>query len=123
MKVLLIDDEAPMMKPSFRGLRSLGAEMLYAETEECAQMLLAEHQVDAILMDGNLGYDARYDSIRGADIVKRLRAMGITIKIVMFSSDDKNNTEGIASGASGSFNKKRMWEEDDWENKLLEALS
>ncbi len=97
MKVLLIDDQWPEITLMFF---HFNAEMFYALNEKEAITVLAEQSIDIILMDGNLG-----NGVYGADVVRRLRASGVTTKIVMFSSEEKYNQAGIAAGANGSWNK------------------
>lgn len=116
MKVLLVDDDCSLLEGKFR---SFPAEMLYAVNEEEANAILAKNSVEAILMDGYLDLIGDLD---GADVVRRLRASGVTTNIVMFSSDDTRNEDGIAAGANGSWNKKMMREEG-WEDSLINALT
>lgn len=116
MKVLLVDDDCPVFEGKFR---SFPAEMLYAANEDEANAILAKHQVDAILMDGYLDLTG---DLEGTDVVRRLRSAGVTTKIVMFSSDDMCNKDGLAAGANGSWNKKMMGEKG-WEENLINTLT
>ena len=113
MKVLLIDDDCQMMRPCFR---NLNAEMFFAESEKDGLRLLQEQGFDAILMDGHLCTERT-----GVDIVRDLRQSGLETKIIMFSSKDETNAEGIAAGANASFNKKMIYEKG-WEGNLLKLL-
>jgi len=65
------------------------------------EKILAEQAIDVILMDGNLCAEEL-----AVDVVKSLRATGLTAKIIMFSSDEKLNLAGIDAGADDSCNKK-----------------
>lgn len=113
MKILLIDDDCRELQFCFC---ELDAEMFFAESEKEGMRLLQKHAFDAILMDGNLCTQRT-----GVDIVKSLRQSGLETKIIMFSSDDETNAEGIAAGANASFNKKLICKEG-WEGNLLKLL-
>ncbi len=115
-KVLLIDDDGQQLNTFLGELEEHGVEVVYAEKEQQGIDILAQQNIDAILMDGNLCTDRD-----GVDVVKTLRAAGVTTKIIMFSSDEKLNAAGIAAGANGSWNKK-LFREKGWLENLLATL-
>lgn len=114
MKILLIDDDYEMLRPCFC---KLDAEMFFAESEKEGLRLLQEQKFDAILMDGHLCTEHT-----GVDIVRSLRRLGLKTKIIMFSSRDKTNTEGITAGANGALNKNLLYEKG-WVDILLKLLA
>lgn len=114
MKILLIDDDCQMLAPCFC---KLNAEMSFAESEAEGLRLLQEQTFDAILMDGHLCTERT-----GVDIVRSLRQSGLKTRIIMFSSRDKTNAEGIAAGANGALNKNLIYEKG-WVDTLLKLLA
>ena len=113
MKVLLIDDDYLLVDHVFE---TISAEFFFAENEEEAMSLISENDFDIILMDGNLR------EAHGHEVVSRIREAGIMTKIVMFSSEDKQNDLGIKAGANAVLNKKDFYkyhENDELEAKLL----
>ncbi len=114
-KVLLIDDEYMFYEKEFS---QLPVEMFYAGTaQDGIELLLAKQKVDVILVDGYIN-----GIMIGPAVVRTLRRNHrIKTKIVMFSSDDELNMQGITAGANSAWNKK-MFLEEDWQKSFLEAL-
>lgn len=116
MKVLLIDDDYPLVDWMFG---DVSAEFFFAENEEEAMSLISENDFDAILMDGNL------QEAHGHEVVSRMREKGIMTKIVMFSSEDEQNDLGIKAGANAVLNKKdfhKYFKNDELNKKLTDIF-
>jgi DNA-binding response OmpR family regulator len=113
MKILMIDDDCTMFRAKFS---EFPAEIFFAESEREGMKILSEQSVDAILMDGNLCSERN-----GLDVVKTLRESGLKMRIIMFSSNDDLNAEGIAVGADSAWNKHQLYEKG-WQESLLEVL-
>ncbi len=120
MNVLIVDDDAAFILPLYS---SLPVTIYWAATRPEMEHELATKEFDAIMMDGSLGWRDRLSGKRidGRDVVHELRDSGVTTKIVMFSSSDKMNEEGISAGANSIWNKNRR-EEPDWIETILVAL-
>lgn len=113
-KVLIIDDEAMMIKCMLGELRQ-EFDVTFADGEISARDAIKVELYDIILMDGNLGR-----GIRGCDVVKHLRANGITTHISMFSSDVEMNEDGVNAGADSVFHK--TWADESMVQRLAEHL-
>lgn len=116
MKVMLIDDDYPLVEWMFE---DVSVEFYFAENEEEAMLLISENDFDVILMDGNLR------EAHGHEVVSRMRKDGIMTKIIMFSSEDEQNNLGIKAGANDVLNKKDFYkycENDELEEKLLKIF-
>ena len=116
MKVLLVDDDYELVQRKFN---NVSAEFIFAENGEQAIQILAQNSVDIILMDGNLREEY------GHEVVAKIREEGIVAKIVMFSSEDKQNDLGIKAGANAVLNKKDFYkyiESGKLNEKLLDLF-
>ncbi len=79
---------------------------------------IATHEpFDTILITGRL----EFSTLHGSDLVRKLREHGVTTRIVMFSSMEVFNTDGIIAGANAQFEKDRL-KVPGWERDLLEIL-
>lgn len=118
LNILVIDD-APFLRLMFIGFP---ATMSFARNRVEAEKQLALTMFDAILMDGELeGWDGTTHG-HGPDIVRKLRAKGLTTKIVMFSAREDINEEGLAAGADASWRKGNL-DEKNWMPRLLKVLT
>ncbi len=118
LNMLVIDDEAVILRLVFK---RFPATVSFAANRAEAERQLASAKFDVILMDGQL--DGWVYGIRGhgPDVVRRLRADGVTTRIVMFSASEDINEEGLAAGADESWSKKGLRAED-WMSGLLKVL-
>ncbi len=122
MNVLIVDDEADSLRPLFA---RLPATIHWAATRTEMERELAANEFDTIMMDGSLvGWGARLgEPGYGSNVVRELRARGVTTKIVMFSGLDEWNEDGLAAGANSVWSKKRRYEDPNWRDTLLAALA
>lgn len=118
MNVLIIDD-ALFLRIMFKGFP---AAVSFAMNKVEAEQQLASTKFDAILMDGELeGWD-RGTCGHGPDVVRKLRADGVTTRIVMISGREDLNREGLAAGADDSWSKGNL-DKEDWMPTLLKVLT
>ena len=103
IRILVVDDEASILKSIVFGSLENDVQAYFAKDEEECLNALESIQVDWILMDGSLE-----DNVWGKDIVYRLRAGGCQIPICMFSSCEDMNGEGLNAGANTSIRKKEV---------------
>ncbi len=122
MNVLIVDDEADSLRPLYAGLP---VTIHWAATRTEMERELATNEFDAIMMDGSLvGWGVRRgESGYGSDVVRELRVKGVTTKIVMFSSCNEWNEDGLTAGANSVWNKNKRYEDPDWRDTLLATLA
>ncbi len=120
LKVLLIDDEASKIFTKYFTTASAIELVAHDYLEHHEAVEKAVHgPFDAILMDGSLG---EWVMFTGIDIVRELRGKSVTTRIVMFSSSDQLNWQGVEAGADAIWGKDRLGS-DGWERSLCEALT
>ncbi|MCR4285652.1 MAG: response regulator [Candidatus Kaiserbacteria bacterium] len=116
-RVLLIDDDSIMLLEKY--LHAMSSITLVAPVDYKEAIMMAKHeQFDAILMDGSFG---DYTMDNGPGVVRSLRTLKISTRIVMFSSSFFSNMAGINNGANDVWNKDRLGS-PGWEKSLLEVL-
>ena len=121
MNILIVDDEAADLRPMYA---RLPVNICWAATRPEMEQALETKEFDAIMMDGSLVGWGRKPGVpgHGPDVVRDLRNRGVTTKIVMFSSNDEWNKEGVAAGANSAWSKNRRYDESNWQETLLAAL-
>jgi CheY-like chemotaxis protein len=87
VKILLVDDSKPTLRPNERVLIKAGYEVVCAEDGECALTMAREHKPDLILLDMIL------QKISGPEVQARLKKDAATadISVVVLSSLTEKN--------------------------------
>lgn len=95
-RILLVDDEPHIIALLERALRTDGLEPLVAEDGETALELLETEEVDLIILDVGL------PGIDGFDVLRRVRASGSAVPVIMLTARSGTNdtVEGLDAGAS-----------------------
>ncbi len=95
-RILLVDDEPHIIALLERALRTDGLESLVAEDGETALELFETEQVDLIILDVGL------PGIDGFDVLRRIRASGSAVPVIMLTARSGTNdtVEGLDAGAS-----------------------
>jgi DNA-binding response OmpR family regulator len=86
--ILLVDDEAVICAEFARTLEGLGFEVEVAITVESGLACAEAARFDAILVEFNLRSEHRAHprAGNGTQVVRRLRAMGVTAPVLMFTA-------------------------------------
>ena len=111
--ILIIDDCADSFYPllaTWSNIHELPIEWKYALSGSEGISMLRSEPVDLVLMDGYLIGE------EGHEVIAQMRLLGITTRVVMFSSDEEQNQAGLAAGAEYAVNKKVFFE-GDFDNK------
>jgi len=80
-RILIVDDEPKQVGAFAQVLEREGYEVVIAEDDAEALYLLDEFRPDLIILDIGFGYETR----RGLDLLKRIRAGGETMPIIMLT--------------------------------------
>ena len=96
-KILIVEDEAPLLETLCYNLTSEGFDVVSAENGEDAEMLVDEEQPDLILLDWML------PKVSGIELCRRLRAKRATraIPILMLTArgEESDRVRGLGTGA------------------------
>src|SRR5689334_6443073 len=94
MKVLVIEDEAPIREFEVTYLRDAGYDTIEAADGQAGLELFEQHQPDLAVVDINLPKRS------GLDVCKAIRASSTTpILIVTAKGSDEDEVEGLSMGA------------------------
>ncbi|GLJ79417.1 response regulator transcription factor [Microbacterium imperiale] len=95
-RILLVDDEPHIISLLERALRSEGLEPVAAEDGETALEILADEQIDLVVLDVGL------PGIDGFDVLRQIRENGSAIPVVMLTarSGTSDTVEALDAGAS-----------------------
>jgi two-component system, OmpR family, KDP operon response regulator KdpE len=94
VRILVVDDEPPMLRVVAANLRARGFEVLTAASGEDALLEAAEHRPDCILLDLNL------PGIDGLEVLRRLRTWASTPVVIMSALDGgRARTAALGLGA------------------------
>lgn len=116
-RVLLIDDDSIMLLEKY--FNSMTSITLVAPTDYKEAIMMAKHeQFDAILMDGSFG---DYTMDNGPGVVRSLRTLKISTRIVMFSSSFFSNMAGVNNGADDIWNKDQLGS-PNWKESLFKKI-
>jgi len=105
--ILIIDDCADGFYPllaTWSSVHELPVEWRYAMSGSEGISILQSEPVDLVLMDGYLIGE------EGHEVIAQMRSLGISTRVVMFSSDEEQNQAGLAAGAEYAVNKKLFFE-------------
>ncbi|MEO1264235.1 MAG: phosphate regulon transcriptional regulator PhoB [Pseudomonadota bacterium] len=96
-KILVVEDEAPLLETLSYYLRSEGFDVVTAENGEDGEMLVEEEQPDLLLLDWML------PKVSGIELCRRLRARRETraIPILMLTArgEESDRVRGLGTGA------------------------
>ncbi len=90
MRVLLVEDSPTQARATAIGLERRGARVHFAPTLDVARKKLKNEPIDVILLDLGL------PGSKGIDTVRYMRTLTETIPIVIFTSEDNNQTAHYA---------------------------
>ena len=90
MRVLLVEDSPTQARATAIGLEKRGAKVHFAPTLDVARKVLNSETIDVILLDLNL------PGSTGIDTVRYMRVVTELIPIVVFTSEDNNETAHYA---------------------------
>ncbi|MCQ4080014.1 response regulator transcription factor [Streptomyces sp. RB6PN25] len=95
MRVLVVDDDAAILRSLGRGLRLNGYDVALADSGEAALAQLEAHAADVLVLDVSM------PGISGTEVCRRLRAAGDDIPVLMLSALDevKDRVAGLQAGA------------------------
>lgn len=95
-RVLLVDDEPHIIALLERALRGDGLEPVAAEDGETALEVLAGDDIDLVILDVGL------PGIDGFDVLRRIRASGSAVPVIMLTARSGTNdtVEALDAGAS-----------------------
>ncbi len=94
-RVLVVDDDAAILRSLGRGLRLNGYAVSLAENGESALERLAEQSADVIVLDVSM------PGLSGTEVCRRLRACGDDVPVLMLSALDEvaDRVAGLQAGA------------------------
>ncbi|WHE34889.1 response regulator transcription factor [Microbacterium sp. BDGP8] len=95
-RILLVDDEPHIIGLLERAVRTADMEPLVAEDGETALEMLEGEEVDLVILDVGL------PGIDGFEVLRRLRAFGSAVPVIMLTARSGTNdtVEGLDAGAS-----------------------
>jgi len=95
MKILIVDDEANILRTTAIALKSMGHQPFTAETSNQAERILASERIDALFLDVMLG------SENGLDYLSKLTERGEKIPVIVFTahSSIESAVESMKRGA------------------------
>ncbi|MDF2579852.1 MULTISPECIES: response regulator transcription factor [Microbacterium] len=95
-RILLVDDEPHIIALLERALRTENLEPVVAEDGETALELLDTEEIDLVILDVGL------PGIDGFDVLRRIRASGSAVPVIMLTARSGTNdtVEGLDAGAS-----------------------
>ncbi len=95
-RILLVDDEPHIIVLLERALRTENLEPVVAEDGETALELLDTEEIDLVILDVGL------PGIDGFDVLRRIRASGSAVPVIMLTARSGTNdtVEGLDAGAS-----------------------
>lgn len=95
-RILLVDDEPHIIALLERALRTENLEPVVAEDGETALELLDAEEIDLVILDVGL------PGIDGFDVLRRIRASGSAVPVIMLTARSGTNdtVEGLDAGAS-----------------------
>ncbi len=94
-RILVVEDQPKLLRALRQGLEEEGFEVLTADAAESGFYLAATQSPDAVVLDRMLpGKD-------GAVVVSELRAMGLTVPVLMLTARDqvRDRIDGLNAGA------------------------
>ncbi|WP_309381883.1 sigma-54-dependent transcriptional regulator [Cerasicoccus frondis] len=80
MNILIVDDEANILRTTSIALKSMGHTPFTAESSRRAEFVLAEERIDAMFLDVMLGNE------NGLDYLTKLKARGEKIPVIVFTA-------------------------------------
>ncbi len=94
-RVLVVDDDAAILRSLGRGLRLNGYTVALAEDGESALARLAEQRADVIVLDVSM------PGLSGTEVCRRLRSGGDDVPVLMLSALDEvaDRVAGLQAGA------------------------
>lgn len=106
-KLLIVDDEADIREFAKNYFKKRNIEVLTAESGDEALNVIAASRPDLVLLDVRMG------QMTGVDVLRKLRADGDTIKVIMVTGveDDATLQETKSLGAVGYIHKPLILEE------------
>jgi len=97
VKVLIVEDEAPLAELLRYNLEAEGYEVSHASTGEEAELIVSEDQPDLIVLDWML------PSFSGVELCRRLRARqetrGVPVLMLTARGEESDRIRGLSTGA------------------------
>ncbi|MGE9296713.1 MAG: sigma-54-dependent transcriptional regulator [Puniceicoccales bacterium] len=95
MKILIVDDEANILRTTSIALKSMGHTPFTAETSGQAERILASERIDAMFLDVMLGAE------NGLDYLTKLKERGEKVSVIVFTahSSIESAVESMKRGA------------------------
>ncbi|MBX9572619.1 MAG: response regulator [Candidatus Obscuribacterales bacterium] len=117
MRVLLVEDSPTQARATALGLEKRGARVHFAPTLDIARKIINSESIDVILLDLGL------PGSTGIDTVRYMRSVTDLIPIVIFTSDDNNETAHYAlKNGAQDYLVKGQFSEDLIERSLRYAI-
>lgn len=121
MKILVIDDEAHLLKLLVLGLEARGFEVLAAESGEEGLRKLAEHE------DGGQGVgvvitDYKMSKMNGVEVLQMIKKTHQHINVVVMSGTMTDTIEDMVTLYGGSFSMQKPFRVDDLVTKLSDVI-
>lgn len=93
--VLIVDDDQQIRSSLQRGLRLAGFDAFAVDGGPAAISYLAEHDVDAVVLDVTM------PELDGVEVCRRIRAAGLDVPVCMLSARDEvdDRVAGLKAGA------------------------
>jgi DNA-binding response OmpR family regulator len=107
MKILLIEDDAAIVRALRRGLSAHGHELLSAENGEDGEIMARDAAVDFVLLDISL------PGLDGQEVLRRIRAARPELPVLMLTARDDllNKVTALNAGADDYLTKPFALEE------------
>jgi DNA-binding response OmpR family regulator len=107
MKILLIEDDAAIVRALRRGLSAHGHELLSAESGEVGEIMARDAAVDFVLLDISL------PGLDGQEVLRRIRAARPELPVLMLTARDDllNKVTALNAGADDYLTKPFALEE------------
>jgi DNA-binding response OmpR family regulator len=107
MRILIVEDEAAIVRFLERGLAAHGHRLVCAENGEDGVLLAADETVDFVLIDISL------PTIDGHEVLRRIRAMRPGLPVLMLTARDdlQNKVRALDAGADDYLTKPFAFEE------------
>lgn len=107
MRILIIEDDAAILRVLERGLRAHGHQVVQAETGEDGIIFAGDETVDLVILDIAL------PGLNGHQVLKQIRASRAALPVLMLTARDdlKNKVDALNAGADDYLTKPFAFEE------------